>query len=77
MDLQATKLDLVQQLLNIQDVSILLRIKKVIKESRESEWNALPVHVREGIIEGVSQLKNGDSVSQDDLRKSIKDKFNF
>lgn len=77
MDIQSTKLELVQRLLNTQKEDVLQRVKEVFQEEDVDFWDTLNVEDKAAIDEGLAQLDRGEHVSQDAMQKEIKQRFNF
>lgn len=68
MNIEATKLELVQLLLHTQKESILLKIKSIYEE--ESDWwKDLSISEQEEIEEGLKQIENGEVVSHEEVMK--------
>lgn len=69
MNLLAEKIQLTKMLLETEDKSLISEIKDLFK--RHAQQDKLPQHVTEGIERGRQQLKNGDYVHFDDIKKEL------
>lgn len=72
MDIQATKTELIQLLLQTEDVSILEKIKNIFKTEKKDWWNELSDLQKAEIEEGEREIERGEFVTWEDLRKEIK-----
>lgn len=77
MDIQATKLELMQLLLNTKKEKVLVRIKEVFEQEGVDFWDELNLEDQAAINEGLEQLDNGQYVSHESVREDIKNRFNF
>ena len=76
MDIQATKLELMQMLLNTQKEDVLAQVKAILEDETDF-WETLSVEDQQAIDEGIQQLERGESVSREEADKMIRDRFNF
>ena len=76
MDIQATKLELMQMLLNTQKEDVLAQVKAILEDETDF-WETLSVEDQQAIDEGIQQLERGESISFEDAEKEIKERFNF
>lgn len=60
MDIQSTKIELIQMLLQTQKESLLLRLKKVFEEEQTDWWEDMSSEEREEIQEGLLQADKGE-----------------
>ena len=77
MDIQATKIELMQLLLNTKKEKVLVRIKEVFEQEGVDFWNELSLEDQTAINEGLEQLDNEQYVSHESVREDIKNRFNF
>jgi predicted transcriptional regulator len=77
MDIQATKLELVQRLLNTQKEQVLQRVREVFQEEDIDFWDTLSADDKAAIDDGIAQLDQGEYVSQEAVNEGIKQRFNF
>jgi len=77
MDIQATKLELMQLLLSTQKEEVLQKVKDVFEQEAVDFWDELDLDERAAISEGLTQLDNGQHLSHEDVREEIQKKFNF
>ena len=76
MDIQATKFELMQMLLNTQKEEVLAQVKAILEDETDF-WETLSVEDQQAIDEGIQQLERGDSISFEDAEREIKERFNF
>ena len=72
MDIQATKIELAQLLLNTDDVSVLNKIKSIFKNEKKDWWHELSKEQQDSIDEGFAEIDRGEFVTWEDLKKEIK-----
>jgi len=69
MNLQSEKLDVLQQIINSNDESLIRDIKSLIT-LREFDWfDVLNTNQQNDIIEGINQLDRGESFSHEEAKK--------
>ena len=74
MNIEATKIELAQLLLNTNDISILNKIKSIFKTEKKDWWLELSKEQQDDIDEGFAQIDRGEFVTWDDLKKDLKSK---
>ena len=74
MNIEATKIELAQLLLNTNDISILNKIKSIFKTEKKDWWLELSKEQQDAIDEGFAQIDRGEFVTWDDLKKDLKSK---
>ena len=72
MDIQSTKIELAQLLLNTDDVSVLNKIKSIFKIKEKDWWDELSKEQQDSIDEGFAEIDRGEFVTWEDLKKEIK-----
>lgn len=78
MDIQTTKLKLMQQLLDTQKEQVLLRIKEIFDQENEVDfWDELSEEDQSAINEGLDQLDKGEHVSHQSVKDQIKNRLNL
>lgn len=78
MDIQTLKLDLVAKILKTEKSSLLMHIEKLFeKENDQDWWDQLPVEVQQSILEGVEDVSQGKTYSQDQVVREAKQKYGF
>jgi len=78
MDIRATKLELMQLMLNTQKEQVLQRIKDVFEQEGETDyWDELSLEDQSAIDEGLEQLDKGQYVAHESVSEEIKNRFNF
>lgn len=71
MDLQAEKLNVLQQIMNTNDLSLIRDIKNLLN-SRELDWfDELNKMQMKDVEEGISQLDNGTFLSHEEVKKKF------
>ena len=74
MDIQATKIELAQLLLNTDDISVLNKIKSIFKTEKKDWSHDLTNFQKEQIEIGEKEIANGEVVSWDDVKKQISER---
>lgn len=78
MDIQTTKLKLMQLLLDTQKEQILQSINDIFeKEEDLGFWDDLNSEDQLAIKDGIEQLDTGNHVSHESVREEVKERFNF
>ncbi|WP_029280005.1 hypothetical protein [Pedobacter borealis] len=69
MDLQSEKLNVLQQIINSNDESLIRDIKSLIT-TRDFDWfDGLNSNQQNDIMEGINQLDRGESFSHEEAKK--------
>ena len=71
MDIQASKLELVKLIVNIDNQNVIDRILKVLKSDQEDFWVDLSPREKEEIEIGIKQLDAGHRTSLDEFLKKV------
>jgi hypothetical protein len=71
MDIQASKIELVKMILNIDNDLFIKRIVEFVKSQKVDFWDELTVEQKDEINEGIRQLEKGESISYADFLKKI------
>jgi hypothetical protein len=74
MDIQATKLDLIQWLLELSDENLIAKIQN-LRNAETDWWDEIGEEEKEAINEGISQADRGELISHEEARKKINSKF--
>lgn len=69
MDIKATKLELMQLLLQTQKESLLLKLMQVFEEEQVDWWEQLSREEQKEIKQGLKQADQGDVVPHDQVLK--------
>lgn len=78
MDIQATKLELIQLMLSTKKEQVLQRIKNIFEQEWDVDfWDSLSLEDQKAIDEGLEQLDKGQYISHESVRDEIKNRFNF
>lgn len=67
MDVQAAKIALAKLILDLNDPSLILRIKELLSEELENQGQSISSQERNEIQLGLSQLDRGERISFDDF----------
>lgn len=69
MNIEVTKLELMQLLLNTRKESTLKKIKRIFQEESSDWWTEMSTEEQAEIEEGLQQAENGEVVSHESLMK--------
>jgi hypothetical protein len=75
MDIQATKIDLIHWLTELQDPDILQQLN-VIKGGQDW-WDEISEEERLAIDEGIGELDRGEGIPHEEVMKKVRDMFNI
>jgi len=71
MDIQASKLELVKLIVNIDNDKVIDKIIKILKSEQEDFWLELSEAEKEEIKIGIKQLDSGKRISLDDFLAKV------
>lgn len=78
MDIQATKLQLVQQILNTNEAQILKGVQELLDQSADVDfWDELNKEDQAAIDEGIDQLNKGLYYNSDQAKAETKRRLNW
>jgi hypothetical protein len=68
MDIQAEKLELLQAILNIEDISLIKKVKKLLSKPAEShDWfDDLSEDQQQSVMRGLEQADRGEFISDEE-----------
>jgi len=66
MDLQAEKLSLVQAILDIEDISMIKKVKKIIKKADHDWFDDLTEEQQQDVIIGLEQADRGETITHEE-----------
>jgi len=66
MDIQAEKLDLVQAILDIEDISLIKKVKKLLKKKEHDWFDDLSEEQRQDVFEAIEQLDRGEGIAHEE-----------
>lgn len=72
MDIEATKLELMQLLLQTEEEDVLVRLHKVFEEQSSDWWLHLSAEERKEIQEGIEEADKGEYIENSEVRKRFK-----
>ena len=77
MNIQSEKNQLIQQIIELQDGSVIKKVREfLLKETKNDDWyHSLSSSEKESIAKGLNDLENGNSVSHEDVMISVKNKI--
>ncbi|MBZ0241742.1 MAG: hypothetical protein K8F24_00885 [Bacteroidales bacterium] len=71
MDIQASKIELVKMILNIENDRFIEKITDFIQKEKADFWNELSLSDQKEIEEGIKQLNQGKRIEFNDFLKKI------
>ena len=73
MDIQAEKLELVQAILNIEDIGLIKKMKKLISKPAEShDWfDDLTEKQQKAVDEAIAELDRGEGIPHEDVMRRL------
>ena len=71
MDLKASKLELIQAILKVDNASIIEKMVNILRKEQGDFWNELSPEQQQEIKEGLVELDEGKRVSYDSFVKKI------
>lgn len=75
MDIQSLKLDLISKIMSIDKPTLLIEISKILqKENKTDWWDNLPVEIQESILEGLTDIQNGNVLTHEQVIQEAKQK---
>lgn len=72
MDIQATKLELMQLLLQTEEEEVLIRLRTVFQEQTTDWWERLSSEEKEKIETGIREADRGELIANSEVRKRFK-----
>jgi hypothetical protein len=72
MNIQAIKLELVEQILKSKSPEILAQLLSVVKSEKEDFWKLLSKEEKKEIMEGIDQLDKGERHSYESVVKKYR-----
>ena len=76
MDIEATKLELIQLLLNTQKEHVLVRLKEVFEQEEDVDfWDELPANLKASIEHGLSQSADGQVKSHEEVMQKYQQRL--
>jgi len=76
MDIQSLKLDLISKIITIDKPALLIEINKILqKETKTDWWDNLPLEVQESILEGLTDIQNGNVLTHDQVMQEARQKY--
>ncbi len=71
MDIQLEKKELMKLLQETENPSIIKSIQKIFQKEQKDWWDDLPNSEKEGIKEGLEDIKNGRVHSYEEVKKEL------
>jgi len=76
MDIQSLKLDLISKIMTIDKPALLIEINEILqKETKADWWDNLPLEVQESILEGLTDIQNGNVLTHDQVMEEARQKY--
>jgi len=66
MDIQAEKLSLVKAILDIEDIDLIKKVKKILKKTDNDWFDDLTEEQQQGIILGLEQADRGETITHEE-----------
>lgn len=78
MDIQSLKLDLISKIMSIDKPTLLIEINKILQKQNKTDWwDNLPLEVQESILEGLTDIQNGNILTHEQVMQEAKQKYGF
>ncbi|MFI5136620.1 MAG: hypothetical protein ACHQIM_02255 [Sphingobacteriales bacterium] len=71
MDIKTEKLELIQAILNIEDVSVLKKVKKLIARQTHDWFDDLTEEQQQDVITGLEQADRGEGIPHEEAIKLL------
>ena len=71
MDIRLEKLELMKMLMETENPSVLQAIRKIFQKEEKDWWDDLPNSAKDGINEGLEDIKNGRVHSYEEIKKEF------
>ncbi len=71
MDIQASKLELVKLITNIENPRIIDKVLRILKSEQEDFWLELTSQEKEEVRIGIKQLNEGKRISLEDFLRKV------
>jgi hypothetical protein len=75
MELEATKLELIQWITSLNDLQLIQKLKSIKSSQQDQEldqWHTLSLEEQQGIEEAIASLRNGEGMTWEEVRAGIK-----
>ncbi len=73
MNVETTKLEILQMLLNIKELSVLQKVKELFEtQSKEDWWEGIAAHEQVEVYQGLKDLEQEELVPHDEVMKIFK-----
>ena len=76
MNLETRKINLINWISSIQEAEIIEEMEKIQKKKTDW-WNTVNNKDKQAIEEGLSQLDRGEFLTRSQVRRKVKEKYNF
>ena len=71
MDLQAEKLNLVQAILNIEDIGLIKKVKKIIKKADHDWFDDLTEEQQQDVDKAIEELDRGEGIPHEEAMRRL------
>lgn len=66
MDIQAEKLNLVKAILDIEDIGLIKRVKKILEKNDHDWFDDLTEEQQQGVMRGLEQADRGETITHEE-----------
>jgi hypothetical protein len=71
MDIQASKIQLVKDILNINNAALLKKVSDFVQAEKTDFWDELNISEKQEINQGIAELERGEKTPYDSFLKKI------
>jgi hypothetical protein len=71
MDLQAEKLNLVQAILDIEDISLIKKVKKILKKADHDWFDDLTEEQQKSVDMAIAELDRGEGIPHEEAMRRL------
>jgi predicted transcriptional regulator len=73
MDIQLEKYKIIEWITSLKDKTMISRLKSLKEESRDEDWwDHLSPAEQEGILKGLEDIENGNTIPHEEVMKKMK-----
>ncbi len=69
MNIEYTKLDIIQRILSLQKESTIMRLDQILKEEKTDWWTELSVEEQQEIEQGIKEADKGEGTDHNQVMK--------
>ena len=75
MDIQATKIELVQKLLSETSEEVLQKVKDILSSEKSDWWHEISQEEKDAIEEGLAELDRSEGIPHEVVMKGLEEKY--